>query len=151
MYTETDRQTTQRAAKRAHFAAGLFLFLGLLITVAGLIFRVRALAVLGLGVGGCAAYFYYSLKAGPRVRYARFLREIETGLSRKTRVIFEELSAASRVTEEGVSVFDLAARDEDGETRLFYFDAAKPLPTLQPGQSVDLTAYGRYVVDWLVV
>ena len=148
MYADTDLEAARRAAKRAGAVSAIFLLIGLSGTIAGLMLRVKPLALSGLGVGACAAYFYAALKAYPHYRYARFLEEMSRGLAREARVFFERFSSEPRVTEEGVRVFDLIARDEAGEERLFYFDGAKPMPSLATGQAICLTAYGRYVTGW---
>lgn len=84
----------------------------------------------------------------PARRYARFLREMERGLRREAECVPESLEEAVQL-QDGVRVRSMQVRlCADGDSRVFYLDAAKAEMAPPMGARVRLVSYGRHAVAW---
>ncbi len=147
MYTQQDLERARGQARSSAWAAGALAALGALLLAAGLIIRSKALAAAGLVAPVMAAYFVYDVWCAPRYKYVRFLRDLLSGRSHDARGAVGERASQPRRSEEGVLVYDMPIRlDGEQSDTLFYWDAQRPLPPVEPGTEVELTAYGRYIV-----
>lgn len=147
MYTQQDLERARSQARTSALTAGGLLTLGIALLAAGLALRIKALAAAGLVVPAMAAYFVYDVWCAPRCKYVRFLKDLLGGRSHDARGVMGERAAQPRRSEEGVLVYDMPIRLEGEQSdTLFYWDAQRPLPPLDQGAAVALTAYGRYIV-----
>lgn len=146
MYTQQDLARAARDKNRRLALAFSVLGLALIALVIGLTIRIEPLATFGTALFSCLFYAVMELWAMPYVRYARFLRDMKAGLSRATDAEYVSASAEPRLNG-GVMFYDFIVRvgPEDGDERLFYYDADKPLPTLTAGQGLHITSYGNYI------
>ncbi len=144
MYGEADLSRTERARRRALNAALLMGGAALFAVVAGMILRIKPLALAAAIAGGWAVYGWYSLKLAPWNAYLKFLRDMASGLRRETRGEFVSAGGEPRMAD-GVRVRDFLLNAGGDVPQLFYWDAEKPMPDLAPGQPVHLTAFGKFV------
>lgn len=83
----------------------------------------------------------------PAKRYRNFLREMDRGQRRSLRCILEEMQSETQL-QDGVRVCTLQVRlPESGDCRIFYINIDKldRLPAM--GACVELTSYGRHIVN----
>lgn len=146
MYTDADLGHVNEQKNRRLVAAFAVLALAICVLIAGLISRIAPLATFGTAGFCCLFYAVLELKAMPYVRYARFLRDVDEGLSHAMDAEYVSTSTEPRMNN-GVLFYDFFVRvgPEDEDERLFYFDADKPLPSIQPGQALHITSFGNYV------
>ena len=56
------------------------------------------------------------------------------------------------VAHDGVEahVFEMSEgpKEKGEDMRLFYWDASKPLPSIQPGEMLRVISHGGFVIDW---
>jgi hypothetical protein len=146
VYGEADLTRTEAARKQAFIVALLIGGAALLLVVAGMIFRIKPLALAAAIVGGCAAYSWSALKIAPWNAYFRFLREMQTGLRRETEGMFVSQAAESRMVD-GVRVHDMLLDAGQDVHLLFYWDDEKPRPELEPGQRLKVTSFGKFITS----
>lgn len=146
MYGEEDLKKTEAARKRALTVALLIGGAALLLVVAGMVFRVKWLAMASAILGGCAAYSWSALKVSPWSAYLKFLRDMQTGLSRETEGIYVSQAEQSRMVD-GVLVHDLILDEGQDVNVLFYWDDEKPRRDFKPGQRLKLTSYGKFITS----
>lgn len=148
MYSDADLARAERQKKRKLALAFSVLALAVLVLVLGLVLRIEPLATFGTAVFACLFYAALELFAMPYVRYARFLRDVNSGLSRQTDAEYMSTSAEPRMNN-GVLFYDFCVRvgPEEGDERLFYFDADKRLPDCLPGQWLRITSFGNYITS----
>ena len=147
MYGEADTQKTEAARKRALTVALLMGGAALLLVVAGMILRVKPMAMAAAIVGGCLTYSWCALKIAPWSAYRRFLREMQTGLRRETEGAFVSVSEESRMVD-GVSVRDVLLDAGQEVNLLFYWDEEKPMPGFHPGERLKVTAFGKFITSF---
>ena len=144
MYGETDEIRAQAAWKRAVWIACVMGGAGLLITILGLVIRLKWLSTAALALGGCAAYGWTMLKVMPWSAYLKFLRDMKEGLKRETEGAFVSMDEETRLVD-GICVHDLLLNADCDTDLLFYWDDEKPRPALEPGRHLRLTSFGKFV------
>lgn len=150
MYGEADLIKTESARKRALTVA---LFIGgaaLFVVVLGMVLRIKALALAAAIVGGGAAYGWSALKVAPWSAYLKFLREMNSGLTRATEGAFVSQADESRMVD-GVLVHDVLLDAGQDAFLLFYWDDEKPRPSLTPGQRLILTSFGKFITAYEMI
>lgn len=150
MYGEVDLLKTESARKRALTVALLIGGAALFVVVLGMVFRIKALALAAAIIGGCAAYSWSALKVAPWSAYLKFLREMNSGLTRATEGTFVSQADESRMAD-GVRVHDLMLDAGQDAFLLFYWDDEKPRPDLTPGQRLKLTSFGKFITALEVI
>jgi hypothetical protein len=146
MYFQQDILSERKAITRGWLLVGAVFALGIAISVAGLLSRSRLPALLGLTLGAMGAYFCFSIRLYPCIRYMRFLRDIATGLSRPCTGTVESVSTTPRLSEDGVAVYEMTViQSSDQAPSLFYIDITRSVPALTLGDPVTFDAHGRYV------
>jgi len=150
VYSEADLIKTESARKRAFNVALLIGGAALLLVVLGMILRIKPLAMAAAIAGGCAAYSWSALKIAPWSAYLKFLREMQTGLTRVTEGTFVSQADQSRAVD-GVLVHDVLLDVGQDADLLFYWDDEKPRPDLTPGQRLKLTSFGKFITALEVI
>ena len=150
LYSEKDRQENSARAKREALIMVLCALPFLAAAVAGFILRVEPLCMAGTLLFGGVLILLFDLRVAPLLRYGRFLREIFSGLTRRTAGTLVKLGEDPVYTE-GVWMRECILNiyedmSEEGERR-FLFDNAKPFPTELLGKDVALTSHGNAVLD----
>ena len=94
--------------------------------------------------------FFGDLMLAPRLRYARFLKELGKGLRRSADCVLECMDDGLQL-QDGVKVHALQVRLPDGDSRIYYLNASKLdfLPEME--KRIRLVSYGRHVVDFVVI
>ena len=83
----------------------------------------------------------------PKLRYLRFLKEMQAGLRRQIHCRIQEMDGQIQL-QDGVRVHALQVLLPDGDSRIFYLNASKTefLPALQ--SDCLLVSYGRHIVEF---
>lgn len=148
MYTDADLARADKTKSQRLGVAFSMLGVGLCLMIVGLIIRVELLSTIGLAAFGCIFYAVLELFAMPYVRYSRFLHDIQNGLSRETDAEFVSASSQPRLNS-GVMFYDFIVQvgSDEMDERLFYFDADKPLPAIEPGRPLHITSFGNFITN----
>ena len=148
MYTENDfiKANKQKKIRVMLFCAMCLIFLAAMFTFNAM--RIQALSIACAVVGFMIAYFIYSFKVGPWVKYDRHLKELKSGQKRETKCEFMYFTDETRLVD-GVEVIELIARvgKEEEDERLYYWDVDKTRPGLKEGDWVSIVSYGNFVVE----
>ncbi len=155
LYREEDFQATKRAAWIR--IAVLALILGVTIGLLSLFLTVWRNEILSMAVcvvGGCAAFFFLSMKLMPWLRYWFYQADIRKGREHELDCRFVSLSDGVRISD-GVAFHDFVValdgeEDEDNQ-RLLLWDADKPAPDLKPDQKLHIRSFGNYIKSLDVV
>lgn len=149
----TNQDSLQTDAQRAGILRWMAVFSAVLLVGIGLSFwrRIEPLTMgLTILLGG-GLVFLWDLKLRPVSVYRRFLREMETGLSREAEgvaVLFETEPSYR----EGLQSWRLLLNvDEKGNPegeRQFFVDANKPRPAIETGHRVKIRTHGSEVLAW---
>ena len=123
---------------------------GIVLGVIGYMTRVELLCSAGLLIACAVLIFLYDLKLKPVLRYGRYLREISSGLSRRTAGSLVRIGR-DPVYKDGVWLYEVILNiyedlSEEGERR-FLLDCTKDTPDHLVGRDVALTSHGNYVLD----
>ena len=94
--------------------------------------------------------FFGDLLLMPRLRYARFLKEMGKGLRRSADCVLEHVDAAVQM-QDGVKVHALQVRLADGDSRIYYLNASKLDFLPEMGTGIRVVSYGRHVVEFMVI
>ena len=137
-------------AKHEAMRMGLCALPFLVVAVIGFIVRVEPLCMAGSLLCGGVIILLFDLRVAPVLRYGRFLREISTGLTRRTAGTIVRLGE-DPIYEEGVWMRECILNiyedmSEEGERR-FLLDCSKTFPEELIGQDVALTSHGNAVLD----
>ena len=150
MYTEADTARNRKLRNRELLTMALCALPGLIAGVAGAIIRNQILCAAGFIVCLGVIIFLGDLRVMPVLRYGRFLKEIQGGLSHKTAGALVRVGDDPVYTD-GVWFHELILNiyedlSEEGERR-FLLDCAKQVPPELMNQDVVLTSHGNYVLD----
>lgn len=148
MYTQSD---FVKANKQKKLRVWLFVILCAVFACIMFVFnsmRIQALSILTAVVGFVVAYFLWSFKVSPWVKYDRHLREIKNGQTRTAECEFMYFAPETRLMD-GVEVNELIVTvgKEEEDERLYYWDVDKPAPVLNVGDKLIITSYGNFVVE----
>ena len=150
LYSEQDSALNAARMKREMGKIALCALAPLALTVAALFLRVEWLCMIGCMLTGGVIIFLIDLLVMPLWRYGRFLREIASGLTRKTAGTLVRIGE-DMVYTDGVWMRECILNiyedlSEDGERR-FLLDGAKGIPGELTGCDVVLTSHGNTVLD----
>ncbi|MDL2206025.1 hypothetical protein LJC33_03805 [Eubacteriales bacterium OttesenSCG-928-N13] len=148
MYTTQDINRALTERNKRIVLAAVMMALAILCIVIGALIRNKPLMMIGPSVFGCLFYFLWEFKAMPYARYARYLSDINTGLSHETEARFVSMSEQPRLNN-GVMYYDfiVSVGSEPEDERLFYFDADKPKPSIPEGENLSITSFGNYITN----
>lgn len=149
LYSEQDERTNRARLKREGIKCALFAVPFLVMAVIGFIVRMELLCIVGCVLFCAVLIFMIDLRVIPLARYGRFLREIESGLSRQTGGTLMRVGKES-VYEDGVNFHEMIINiyedmSPDGERR-FLLDCTKSCPLEWVGQDVVVTSHGNMVL-----
>lgn len=147
MYTREDMRLANMLVRRY----GLILFIPLAFLLAGYVCAILAGSQTAMLCILLVAFWYSALEIAlwlcPAVQYRAFLREMDKGLRRECLCCVEKINQNIQ-TRDGVRVFSLQVRLQDGDTRIFYLNASKAEGFASDQKQIRLTAFGRHIVDW---
>ena len=148
IYREADLRTARMRARRWERLLGGALALLLALYVFAALRGAQGAMLALLLAAYLIALFVGDNWLLPARRYARFLREMERGLRRSVDCVPESLAEAVQL-QDGVRVRSMQVRlCGDGDSRIFYLDAAKAELAPPMGARVRLVSYGRHAVAW---
>lgn len=150
LYSQEDRQVNSARAKREALFMLLCALPFLLVAALGFAMRIEPLCMAGALLFGGTLILLFDLRVAPVLRYGRFLREISTGLTRRTAGTLVRLGEDPIYTD-GVWMRECIIniyedQSEEGERR-FLLDCSKEIPAELLGKDVALTSHGNAVVD----
>lgn len=149
MYGQADFEQNGRQQRReltVMLLAGVPL---LALAAAGFAMRAEALCIAGCILFGAVEVFLWDWRLAPVRRYGRFLREVTSGLTRRTAGMLMRIGE-ERVFQDGVWLYELILNvyedlSEEGERR-FLLDCQKPRPDALIGSDVALTSHGSFAL-----
>lgn len=149
IYGAEDFESNAKQLKREWTLCALLSIPLLALLVFSLVRRMEMVTIIVTIVWGALLIFLGSLKLGPVYAYRRYLREVTSGLSRKTQGVV--VSYAEDLTfKEGVQfhvlVVNVGTKEDPEDERMFYYDHYKPQPGLQPGERVSVTSHSNFVI-----
>ena len=150
MYTEADTARNRKLRNRELLTMALCALPGLAAGVTGAIIRNQILCAAGFIVCLGVVIFLGDLRVMPVLRYGRFLKEVQGGLSHKTAGALVRVGEDPVYTD-GVWFYELILNiyedlSEEGERRVL-LDCAKQVPPELMNQDVALTSHGNFVLD----
>jgi len=150
MYSKADYEKNKAQKKQMLTQMLLFALPGFALAAAGLIARIELMCTAGLIIACAVLIFCYDLRLKPVLRYGRYLKEIHSGLSRKTAGTLVRIGM-DPVYMDGVWLTEIILNvyedmSEEGERR-FLLDRTKPAPQEMLGKDVALTSHGNFVLD----
>lgn len=150
MYSQADFDRNKQQRSGVLLRMMLWALPGLAAAIAGIALRIELLCSAGLLLCGAVTILLYDLKLKPVLSYGRYLKEIHSGLQRKTAGTFVR-AGSDPVYEDSVYFYELILNvyedlSEEGERR-FLLDCTKEMPISLVGQDVVLTSHGSYLLD----
>ena len=167
MYSERDMNEINARIRRSALALTPVLAVILGLYIYALAARVRWLAMVAGPLLFVVACYGFLAKLWPDLRYRRFLRDMESGLSREMRGTIVAISDAAELQDgatvlpvrlklaegeecavgESVQSHRLAveAGENAGDERIVYLNASKRDCLPGPGAAVKLLCYGRHI------
>lgn len=149
-YEQMDLEKSKKEKSGAIACMLLAMLPFLAIAAAAFVLRVEWLCAAGCFCAGAAAIFLYDLRVKPAVRYAAYLLEAHSGLSRQTVGALVRIGV-DPVYQDGVNFYEIILNiyedlDEEGERR-FLLDAKKAIPTEWLHRDVVVTSHGNYLLE----
>ena len=150
MYSKADFEKNKAQKKQMLVHMLLFALPGLVLAAVGLAMRIELVCTAGMIIAGAVTIFFYDLRLKPVVRYGKYLKEIHSGLSRKTAGTLVRIGM-DPVYMDGVWLTEIILNvyedlSEEGERR-FLLDCTKPAPKDMLNRDVALTSHGNFVLD----
>lgn len=150
MYDQQDIKNNQQMIRKETGRMLLCMLPFIAVAVAMFILRIEPLCIAATILAGGVMIFMWDLKLGPQLRYRKFLREIDSGLSRET------VGALVRISPDPVYQDGIYSREifiniyedmsEEGERR-FLLDMAKEMDESLIGRDIVVTSHGSYVLN----
>lgn len=146
MYSCEDLKLAKRALGR-RLSAILALIVPLTAVYVCAIVKGRELIMLAVLLAGfVCAVFAGDIWLLPAWCYMRYLQEMNKGLRRSVICVLECVEPKIQM-QDGVRVYTLHVRLQNGESRIFYLNVSKLKQLADMGTRVKLTSYGRHVLD----
>ena len=148
-YDQEDRQVNSARAKREALYMLLCALPFLLVAAVGFVMRIEPLCMAGVLLFGGTLILLFDLRLAPILRYGRYLREISSGMTRRTAGTLVRLGEDPIYTD-GVWMRECIIniyedQSEEGERR-FLLDCSKEIPEELLGKDVALTSHGSAVL-----
>lgn len=149
MYSQSDFQKNKANMRKSMTISALAAIPFAAMAIAGFVMRMELLCAAGCMLALSVLIFLWDLRVSPQWRYGRFLKEIHSGLSRKSVGTLVRIGSDA-VFKDGVNFYDVIIniyedQSEDGERR-FLLDCAKHIPSEWVGQDIVLTSHGNMVL-----
>ena len=145
MYSEQDRIQIQQRIKRY----SLIMLPILAVLIAAYVYGLKARVQMCSMISGCLLFIFVCFMSmmffWPCVRYLRFLKDMEDGL---TREMSGRIVSGKEDLQDGVRVLPvrILLSEEQGE-RIVYLNATKAEGFPKPGESVHLNCFGRHIKE----
>lgn len=148
MYSEKDLEQINGKIKKNVLVVSIIAAIVLADFVVALVKGVEWMAMVAAAVLFCVVAYSLTAYIIPNVRYRRFLKDVQAGLSREMRGSIVEIGAQEE-PQDGVRVLPVRIHlaDEDDE-RLVYLNASKREMFAKAGDAVSLECYGRHILAW---
>lgn len=146
LYTDADRRQAERLARRWALLLGGTELALLTAYVVLILLDLRWAMLAALLLAFAIAVFLGDLCLLPALRYRKFLRELDRGLRRSAVCTVDQLKDASEM-QDGARVRELQVRLDDGDSRIFYVNAAHGDRIPEPGARIELESCGRHVTS----
>lgn len=146
MYSDADFRAANLRARSWMLRLCAMLIPLLIAYVMGAVLDVYALMLLSLLVGFVGSVIMCDFSLLPALRYRRFLREMQRGMRRNTRCILRSLEDELQ-RQDGAPVYALHVELPDGDSRIFYVNAAKLEYLPEMNRWATLTSCGRHVLE----
>lgn len=154
LYGEQDLAQGRESARREGVRTVLCALPFAVLAVAAFVLRIEPLCVAGVMVCGGLVILRFDLRVSPQLRYNKYLREVRSGLTRRTAGALVRVST-DLVYEEGVyfrevilNIYEDMA--EEGERR-FLLDSAGSIPEEWIGRDVAVVSHGNYILEMRVM
>ena len=151
MYSNEDSVVNDARIRKVALVLAAILCVGIAAIVPTLIYRLQWATDVASCLCGGAIIFIWSLKLTPLLHYRRLLRSMNNGMTHEMVAEFVGISP-DLSTHDGVEahVFEMSEgpKEKGEDMRLFYWDASKPLPSIQPGEMLRVISHGGFVIDW---
>ena len=149
LYSSKDRKDNSDRMKREAGQLALWMLPPFALAVAAFVLRIEWLCMAGCMVTGGVFILLMDLRIMPLWRYGRFLREISSGLTRRTAGTLVSVGEDT-VYSDGVNMREFILnvyedQSPEGERR-FLLDCAKSVPEELIGRDVVLTSHGNAVL-----
>lgn len=149
MYSQTDFDKNKKGTAKNMLIALLAAAPFLVLFIVGFVTRTEAMSAVGCMLMISVLVFLWDLRVAPLWRYGRFLKEIHSGLSRKTLGTLVRIGSDSYF-KDGVHFRDVIIniyedQSEDGERR-YMLDCKKEIPQEWLGRDIVLTSHGNMVL-----
>ena len=122
----------------------------LAVAAAAFVLRIEWLCMAGCIACGAVLILLFDLRIGPAIHYGRFLREMHSGLTRKTLGTLvrmsDDLVYQDHVYSHEITLNIYEDMDEEGERR-FLLDQDKEIPQDWIGKDVVITSHGSFVLE----
>lgn len=150
MYQESDLKSNKERTRKEALRTLLCALPFLVIAAAAFIARIEPLCTAACMIAGALLIFLWEMKLSPLTRYGRYLKEIHSGLSRRTAGTLVKIGK-DPVYEDGVNFYELIINiyedmDEEGERR-FLLDCAKTVDEGLIGKDVVVTSHGSFILN----
>lgn len=145
---DLDKSRKDRNAAMARLLLTMLPFLA--VAIAAFVLRIEWLCASGCILAGAAAIFLYDLRVKPALRYAAFLAQVHSGLTRQTVGALVRIGC-DPVYQDGVNFYEIILNiyedmDEEGERR-FLLDSRKVIPAEWLNRDVVVTSHGNYLLE----
>jgi len=149
-YTQADFDTSKKEKRSALRYMFLLMLPFLAAGAAGFMLRIEPLCTAGCFAAGAVAIFLYDLRVKPALRYAAYLAEAHSGLTRQTVGALVRIGC-DPVYQDGVDFYEVILNiyedmDEEGERR-FLLDAKKEIPSDWLNRDIVVTSHGTYLLE----
>lgn len=151
MYKEQDLTDIRAQIKHRLLLLAIPSVLLLAGIIVSLVFRVQPLTIVLTALLGCMWIFCYGLLISPLRAYAQHLDDVLHGMTRKTTGAFKEMDEQI-VDRDGVKYYpmmlNIGNMEDEGDDRLFYYDANLPHPDWKTGEMLTVTAHDKALGAW---
>lgn len=150
LYTQADFDQN-KAEKRREITKTLLMALPfLIVAIAGFALRIELLCTAGCILFGAVIIFMYDAGISPAVRYGRYLKEVHSGMSRRTLGTLMRIGSDPVYTD-GVDFFEVIVNvyedlSEEGDRR-FLLDCKRSLDEAWVGRDVVVTSHGSNLLE----
>lgn len=149
-YAQQDIELNKKRKNKEYLTTLGLMLPFLAICAVGFAVRNQAMCTAGLIAACAAAIFWGDLRVAPLVRYSRFLKDVTTGLTRRTAGTLVRLGE-DEVYEDGVYFHEVIINiyedmSAEGERR-FLLEGTKNVDSSLLGKDIAVTSHGNFVLD----
>jgi len=149
VYSPSDAAAIAKQIRRAWTLLGMAALPGIVLAGVTLVLRVQWATILATVLFGGLLIFLWGMKLTPPLAYSRHLAGVREGLSRAAQGLLIRIDPETTFRD-GMDFhavwLDAGGRGDAQDERLFYWDAAKPLPDVPPGARVEIISHANTVI-----